>query len=266
MQPLRILVAEDDEQNQAIMKMLLTRHGHSVTSAWNGKMAIALALTNHYDLIFMDMQMPEMGGIEAIKHIRQSENKQKHTFIVVMTGSVPESVSTDYKTAGADTYISKPFDPHRIIFLLNIVQESQASSSILENQSDLNINPEKETLLDIEGSLPRFNNEPKFYIDNLNEFLYSLPERLAKIESAIRQDDWEAVTAIAHNLKGVAANIGAVQISMYASILDEQSKYKLEKQAGLTYNNIKTSIEQLNNFVNSIEISQLLPSELMRGH
>ena len=110
MRILNILIAEDDDQNQAMMKLILVRQGHKVKSAWNGLLALEAVKKENFDLIFMDVQMPQMDGLEATRQIRIWENKKVHTTIVIITGSVPQNITEEYKSVGADTFILKPFD------------------------------------------------------------------------------------------------------------------------------------------------------------
>lgn len=115
---LSILVVDDDELNRQLMRILLTRQGHRVEVASNGLEAFEAIKVKKFDIVFMDLQMPVMNGIEASRRIREWENEGVHTFIVALTASyLPEIGSTLFE-AGIDNYLSKPFEVDHIQRLL----------------------------------------------------------------------------------------------------------------------------------------------------
>ena len=109
---LRILLAEDNPVNQALVVRLLQKRGHSVEVAANGREALeALERTpaNGFDLILMDMLMPEMDGEECVAHIRSKENgSSSHVPIVALTAQAVEGDSERFRAAGVDGYLPKP--------------------------------------------------------------------------------------------------------------------------------------------------------------
>src|SRR5437868_13941802 len=114
----KILVVDDDVLNQRMMKVLLTREGYQIDLASNGLEAFDAIKFQHYDVVFMDLQMPVMDGIEASRRIREWENGGRHTFIVALTASyLPEEGHVLFE-AGIDNYVSKPFELEHIQRLL----------------------------------------------------------------------------------------------------------------------------------------------------
>jgi CheY-like chemotaxis protein len=108
-QSLSILVVDDDEINRRLMRVLLTLEGHRVEVASNGLEAIDAVKRNKFDIVFMDLQMPEMDGIEASRQIRAWEDESTHTFIVALTASYLPEIGQTLFEAGIDNYLSKPF-------------------------------------------------------------------------------------------------------------------------------------------------------------
>jgi two-component system, sensor histidine kinase len=113
---LRILLAEDNLINQLLAKTLLTRRGHEVTTAANGRQAIQQWQEKQFDLILMDEQMPEMGGVEAARYIRgrETESGRKRTPIVALTASAMAGDRERFLAAGMDSYLAKPFNEEQL--------------------------------------------------------------------------------------------------------------------------------------------------------
>jgi CheY-like chemotaxis protein len=265
MRTLNILVAEDDDQNQAMMKLILRRQGHKVKSAWDGRAALQAVKTDNYDLVFMDVQMPEMDGLETTRQIRLWENNKRHVPIVILTGSAPQNVTDDYKNAGADTFIQKPFDVKRITLLVEIIaNESEPGLQQETHQNQENITAEI-PLFDMQESLPRFNNDMAFYLENLQEFIQSLPDRLEKLDLSLKTRNWHDLVTYAHNIKGVAANFGAKQLSDLSSLLDDYSQKHKIRLAEKTIREIHQNVEKLTETANNIIKQQSSQNSDIRG-
>lgn len=106
--PLRVLVAEDVITNQLIARKLIEKLGHNVDIAANGIEAVKAVNSKHYDLIFMDMQMPEMGGLDATRKIRKLKSESKESIIIAMTANVTPKDRDDCLEAGMNHFIKKP--------------------------------------------------------------------------------------------------------------------------------------------------------------
>jgi CheY-like chemotaxis protein len=125
---LKILVVDDDVMNQRLMKILLTREGHLPQVASNGLEAFDAIKLHKYDVVFMDLQMPIMDGIEASRRIRDWEHGVQHTFIVALTADyLPEEGQRLFE-AGIDNYISKPFQMDHLQRLLKYVEAAYSPS------------------------------------------------------------------------------------------------------------------------------------------
>jgi two-component system sensor histidine kinase/response regulator len=108
----RILLAEDNVVNQRVAVGLLSKRGHHVTVVGSGKEALERLDRDHFDVILMDVQMPDMGGLEATGIIRQREARTgRHVWIVAMTAHTMEGDRDQCLKAGMDTYIAKPVNP-----------------------------------------------------------------------------------------------------------------------------------------------------------
>jgi len=117
---LHVLVAEDNRINQKLIKNVLNSFGIKVTLAGNGEEAVKLRMQNEYDMIFMDIQMPVLGGIEATHQIiaYEEKNRKHHIPIVALTANALSGDREKYMDEGMDNYLSKPIDLERLNILL----------------------------------------------------------------------------------------------------------------------------------------------------
>jgi CheY-like chemotaxis protein len=115
---LKILVVDDDALGRRLMHLILTKEGHTVDTAANGLEAVEAVKQNQFDIVFMDLHMPEMDGIEASRSIRAWEKGGSHTFIVALTASYLPEIGESLFDAGMDNYISKPLDVAQVQRLL----------------------------------------------------------------------------------------------------------------------------------------------------
>src|SRR5512143_3474386 len=122
---LRILVVDDDELNRRMMKILLTREGHHVDLASNGMEALDAVKYQKFDIVFMDLQMPTIDGIESSRRIREWENGGMHTFIVALTASYLPEEGQKLFEAGIDNYIAKPFEIEHIQRMLQLISKNK---------------------------------------------------------------------------------------------------------------------------------------------
>jgi two-component system sensor histidine kinase/response regulator len=246
-QRVRILLAEDNPMNQKLVVILLKKAGYSVDAVENGRRAIQSLKLKAYDLILMDVQMPEMNGFEATKAIREMEGEAKHTPIIAMTAHAMQGDRERCLQAGMDDYISKPIEPQKLFTAIEKWTKPQGKEKDLSpftlhlspQKSELALSehtvrqahrPEGSTLLtlpersrreqsrgiepiDLESALQRFDGDKEFFKEMLQEFLSYVPKQLDKLAEAIKTGDAKVVEREAHSLKGAAGNLGAKPIA-----------------------------------------------------
>lgn len=115
---LKILVTDDDDLSRRLMRVILTQEGHRVEVAANGLEALEAVKNNRFDIVFMDLHMPDMDGMEASRQIRAWESGGSHTFIVALTASYLPEIGQALFDSGIDNYISKPFEVGQVQKLL----------------------------------------------------------------------------------------------------------------------------------------------------
>ncbi len=218
---IRILVVDDDDLNRRMMKVLLGREGYDVDLASNGMEALDAVKYQQYNIVFMDLQMPVMDGVEASRRIREWERDGFHTFIVALTASyLPEEGHILYD-AGIDNYISKPFEIEHIQRMLKYISDKQVEPRIVHGPPISELVSTNE-MLDVALGLRRVGGDADVYKELLNDFINELPTKLEHFSTYFLERDMSLLGRAAHNLKGVAANLGAMKLSESAAKLDKQ--------------------------------------------
>jgi CheY-like chemotaxis protein len=204
--PSKILLAEDNLVNQRVAVGLLTRRGHDVTVANNGREAVEILGREKFDLVLMDVQMPEMGGFEATAIIRQSEQEGGgYTRIVAMTAHAMAGDRDRCIAAGMDGYLSKPINQ---ALLFEVVEQGSAGTDA--RPASFN----KTELID------RLGGDADLVGEVIRLFLDDCPKRLSAINAAVEQRDPELIRTTAHALKGAAGTIAAAAVFEAAQTLE----------------------------------------------
>ena len=251
---LKILVVDDDELNRRMMKILLSREGHQVDLAANGMDALDAVKYQRFDIVFMDLQMPTMDGVEASRRIREWENGGMHTFIVALTASyLPEEGQRLFE-AGIDNYISKPFQFDHIQRILNLI--SHPSQPLLRSTPMNSEQPSEHKVLDEEQGRQRVGGDKDTFRELLGDFIQNLPIRIARIEKLLLERDMEAFSREVHNLKGVSLNLGAMELAHYADELDKQSNEGYTRQHEGLFINLKKAETDLLRTANDFLLNQ----------
>ncbi len=208
--PVHVLVAEDNVVNQRVAVGLLTRRGHRVLVANNGREALEILQREHFDIVLMDVQMPEMSGYEATAAIRRREETTGgHQRIVAMTAHAMNGDRERCVSAGMDGYLSKPLEPE---LLFAVVEEkSHVKGQVAENGAPA-ISQAK--------VLERLGGDRELLADVVGLFLEDCPVRLEAIRSAVEAKDAGRIEREAHGLKGAAANLSAQGLFEAAQILE----------------------------------------------
>jgi CheY-like chemotaxis protein/HPt (histidine-containing phosphotransfer) domain-containing protein len=216
-QPARILLAEDNIVNQRVAVGLLTRRGHTVDVVNNGVEALAALAASSYDLVLMDIQMPEMGGIEATRAIREREvSSGRHTRIVAMTAHAMAGDRERYLASGMDGYLSKPIDPRALFAAVELL------SPLVRNRSDASIAAMARIAVE---EMRRRLGDDELVAEITAAFLADCPTRLAQIEVAVAARDREAIRVGAHAFRGAVLNVGATTVVECARALEYMTEH-----------------------------------------
>ncbi|MEF8756403.1 MAG: response regulator [Accumulibacter sp.] len=203
---LRILVAEDNAINQKLMVELLGSWGHLVTLAANGREAIELWARDRFDIVLMDMQMPEIDGFSATREIRAREqgSPQRRTPIYALSAAVlPDDRERGF-ASGVDGYLSKPLQREELQDVLAGLRRGHAVE--LSTSYRAGLAQADAEVVDIIG----------------HAFLAQAPNEMAALRAAAMATDWAELRRLAHGLKGLVAHFNAERLVMQLTLVEEQ--------------------------------------------
>jgi two-component system, sensor histidine kinase and response regulator len=229
---LRILVAEDNVVNQRVTRGLLERAGYSVIVVANGKEAVDRFDSQRFDLVLMDMQMPVMGGEEAIRAIRGYEHEHGgHTPIVALTAHALNGDRERFLAIGADGYVSKPVDP--TVLHVEIERVLEVSAVAVEPLDAAN------HTVSVDALSARVGGDTAVLHEIIGLFLEDAPVLIGTLRVGLATSDAVAVNAAAHTLKGAAGNFDATGITTLAQRLESRNREGDVAAARLTFEELE---------------------------
>ncbi len=201
---IKILVVEDMELNQLLMKTLLDDFGFECDIAADGKIAIEKLQETTYDIILMDLQMPEMNGFEATKYIR---NTMKLTLpIIALTADVTTVDVAKCKEVGMNDYISKPVD-ERLLYT-KLINSIKNPALIIEHKIVNNIKEEQYKFIDMSNLKKLTKSNPKLMAEIMTVYLKQTPELVATMKKSASDKNWEVLKSTLHKMIPSFAIVG----------------------------------------------------------
>ena len=240
----RILLAEDNEINQQVAREILEQAALVVEIANNGLEAVEMAQKNQYDVILMDIQMPEMNGFEATQEIRNlkletRDTEGKTSNIQLPASSLPIIAMTAHAMAGdreksieggMNDHVVKPIDPDQLFSALvkwiepGEREVPEAFEAKVKEKSEGQILPAKLPGISIKSGLEKVGGNKKLYGKLLRQFLENNKDTTNEIKRVLDEGDTETATRLAHTVKGVSGNLGAEELFPVAGELEKAIK------------------------------------------
>ena len=219
--PLQILLAEDNAVNQRLAVRILEKWGHTLTVAGNGRKAVEAWESQTFDLILMDVQMPEMSGLEATAAIREREKVLgRRIRIIAMTAHAMEGDREKCLSAGMDHYVTKPIDQKKLFDAI----ESQGPSRTAPEQPTIMSDPTTELVFDPSVIVKRVDGDRDLLREITGLFFEDTPQSMTEIRNAISRADAHALERSAHALKGSVGNFGARRAFELAFSLEQMGR------------------------------------------
>ena len=236
----QILLAEDNVVNQRLAVGTLEKHGHMVVVVDNGRDAVQAVRARRFDVILMDVQMPDLDGLQATAAIRDLEaNTGIHTPIIALTARAITDDRDHCRNAGMDEYITKPFRPRDLLATIERLVAPPARSArppqpvvaaghvprdaarvAAVSDSHRGISHDLSGVVDLAALHARVENDADLLAELIELFLDSAPRLLDSVDAAVRQHDARAVQLSAHALKGAMQSMGALSAAQAARSLE----------------------------------------------
>jgi PAS domain S-box-containing protein len=195
---IKVLVVEDIALNQLLMKTLLDDFGFEQDIASNGKIAIEKLKSKSYDIILMDLQMPEMNGFEATEFIRKTMNSKIP--IIALTADVTTVDLAKCKSVGMNDYIAKPVD-ERILYskIIGLVRKP-APIKYSDDKGNEASHNEKIKYTDLAYLVRRTKSDPKLMMEMISLYLEQTPPLITIMKKSFRDKDWSSLHATVHKM------------------------------------------------------------------
>ena len=218
---MRVLLAEDNEANRFVATELLSRLGFHIEVAVNGVQAVKMARERPFACVLMDVQMPEMDGIEATRRIRQ-DAKFASLPIIAMTANAMNGDQEAFLAAGMNDYVPKPIDRHALLEALRRQVSRRTPGVILESVAAALPSPMPGALagVDMQGAYERLGVSRETLERLLARFAEGLPRGLAVLDAAVTARDHDAVRLHAHSLSGSAGTLAVDRLRWAAAALE----------------------------------------------
>jgi two-component system, sensor histidine kinase len=234
---LAILLVEDDQINQKVVLKMLLEKGHIIDTANNGLEAIALFEKHKYDIILMDIQMPELNGVDTNKKLLEIEcnNALNHTPIIALTAYALHGDKERFLALGFDSYIAKPIQMNELYYLIDQLTEvhEQYDNKLLFSESD-----------DITVYNKKVLASRETITQNLNEIM----EDIKVITYAIKNNDIMLIENMAHDIKSLSIEIDAMDIKDSAFRIELAARKSNLEEIATCFERLKSEIKIYNEY------------------
>ena len=275
LRPLTILLAEDNVVNQRVAAALLGKRGHTVVVVNNGREALQAIATQRFDLVLMDVQMPEMDGLEATTRIREMEgNTGVRTPIIAMTAHALKGDAERCRQVGMDAYQTKPVQAAQLMRTIGQLLGSDDAFAVaapgaeipaqntdvttqtgheapLPGRAPSNQSADVSDALDLPALLARVEDDWDLLQEMVTLFLDNSPLLMSELVTSVAQQQPQSIERVAHALKGSMQNMGATPAAAAAAALEELARGGDLTHAEAALEALQTQFTRLNTVLSS---------------
>ncbi|MBU0486983.1 MAG: PAS domain S-box protein [Bacteroidetes bacterium] len=212
----KILIAEDNDINRKILCEIISKYNCSYKAAINGREALDMYNAEKFDLLILDIHMPEMDGFELTVKIRDIEGAKNHTPIIAISANVVKEDVERFLSGGIDYYISKPFQVQQITEVLSAIFINGKNTGSFSFQRVI-----ADKVLDTDELLERHNFNVQFINEMLTEFKEDFPARIESLKTALQNENLKEARHTAHSIRGVSATLGINRLAILAGKVED---------------------------------------------
>lgn len=247
---LKILLAEDNPVNVKVAMKFLKQLGHDPINATDGKQALKLLGERHFDLVLMDLEMPEMDGLEASRRIRAGKagEANRKIPIIAMTAHTVGDIREKCEAVGMNDVVTKPADFYELNSIINgNIHEDNATVS--ESAEKRLAYTRDETILDRKSTLRRFGGDEDFLREVYALFPKESSVIIEKLREAIFGNDLKGIIMQAHKFKGTSGAIGAESCQVHAARLEQAAREEKTEQIMPIFQRLEQDLEKVNRLI-----------------
>lgn len=251
---LKVLVAEDHPVNRTVAARALESNGCEVTAVANGREALERWSRERFDLLLLDLEMPEVDGLTVVGRIREQERSSgDHTIVIALTAHAGDENREHCLQSGMDGFVAKPFSESELAQALGRVLHRSRGRGKGEHQArEL---PAADKVFDRQQALKRANGDPAFLGELSELFLQETPETLQGIELALSEGNLRSVERMSHRLKGALLNLSASPAARTALELETAASLGDGDASHRAFERLREEIARLETELKAIGVS-----------
>jgi CheY-like chemotaxis protein len=225
--------------------------GFTVNIVNNGREAVEMVQKNHYDLVLMDIQMPEMDGMEATRQIRQLKDAQKASVpIIALTANALKGDSEKYIAAGMNDFLPKPFNEQKLFLIISNNLKSGTMSSIAMSDSKTQVVKNQDKLYDLTMVQTISGGDESFVKRMVQLFIDTMPPSLKELQNETAQQNWPQVSKLAHKMKATIDSMGIASLKDDIRTIEANGKKgenpdKIPELVQVVVKVVETCVDQL---------------------
>jgi len=241
----RVLLVEDNQVNQIVALRILENLGCTPVLAKNGKEALSLLSRGGFDLVLMDVQMPEMDGLTATQHIRMAETgTERHVPIFAMTARAMQGDRDMCLAAGMDGYLSKPINVRELELVLKQIGSREVADRSRHGTGNTDTEGEASVTWNAREILTKIGGDEALFREVSEIFLKETPKLIAQLEQAVATKDARMLEFTAHKLKGELGYFG-LKAASQAKELERMGRETQLEHAAVLLMSFKTEVAAL---------------------
>jgi PAS domain S-box-containing protein len=242
--PLRILVAEDSPTNQAVARGFLERRGHEVTVVDTGARAVEAVAQGDFDVVLMDLEMPELDGLAATRAIREAERDGGRRLpILAITAHALAGHRRECQAAGMDGFVTKPLRERQLFGAIARALRATASAPAARGPKEPAKPPRG--VVDWDAALRVVGGHRTILAKVVEAGIEELPDLVARLEEAIAESDAPTIQRVAHTLKGALMPFGVSQLASEAERLEDAGRRSALADAAHRFVELETAVRRL---------------------